>query len=371
LLVASVVCLLAISFGGCGKKSISKTELRAITDEIVAAAQRVAGHKVPVEIHPETETIQTGPLTTQHESDLIFIALPDTNQANALSDALDEIARRHKLAVEESSSNGVLRLSFSRAGVRTHSIHIITPLAARSRPSAGARPGVQNPNGPRLAIIIDDMGHDRAAADQLLALPFPLTISVLPNQPLSREVAEEAFHRGDQVLLHCPMEPEANSAGGPDGVTQEPVELRVGMNAADVNSTLTGMLETVPHAAGVNNHEGSRATADAALMQEFMPDLRARNLFFIDSRTSAATVAYSTAERDGVPAASRKVFLDDTPTKEAVLAQLDVATKDAQRDGSAIAIGHPRPATIAAITQALPALESHGIRLVFASDLVR
>ena len=129
------------------------------------------------------------------------------------------------------------------------------------------------------------------------------------------------------------------------------------------------MLDTVPHAAGVNNHEGSRATADTALMEALMPALRARGLFFIDSRTTAATVAYDTAERSGVRAASRKVFLDDTPERAAILAQLELAARDALHDGSAIAIGHPHPATIAALAEGVPGLEARGIRLVFASDL--
>ena len=156
------------------------------------------------------------------------------------------------------------------------------------------------------------MGHDRGPADELLALPIPLTISILPHLPLSAEVAEEAFRRGDQVLLHLPMEPEAGSAGGPDGVTQEPIELRVGMSAGEVNATLAGMLETVPHAAGVNNHEGSRATADVPLMQALMPDLRARNLFFIDSRTTAATLAYTTALKRMASPPPREKFSSTT-----------------------------------------------------------
>ena len=207
------------------------------------------------------------------------------------------------------------------------------------------------------------MGHDRAAADALLALPFPLTISVLPHLPLSAEVAEEAYRRGDQIMLHLPMEPEAEG-GGSEGATPEDIELRVGMSPDQVSSTLDGMLETVPHAAGVNNHEGSRATADLPLMDALMPALRDRNLFFIDSRTTAATVAYDAAERAGVRAASRKVFLDDTPTKDAILAQLELAARDASRDGSAIAIGHPHPATIAALAEGVPALEARGVRLV-------
>jgi uncharacterized protein len=360
----ALLCLI-----GCHSKSASKAEVRSVTDEIVAAAQRAAGHKLEIEIHPEEQILQTGAVETKQESDSLYIPLENPAQADTFEHSLGEIARRHKLTVDESSSAKMLRVDFSKGGIRTHSVHIIVLLAGLARPATGAPP--RGEGGPRLAIIIDDMGHDRAPADQLLALPIPLTISILPHLPLSAEVAEEAFRRGDQVLLHLPMEPEAGSAGGPDGVTQEPIELRVGMSSGEVNATLAGMLDTVPHAAGVNNHEGSRATANAPLMQALMPDLRSRNLFFIDSRTTAATVAYSTAEKDGVPAASRKVFLDDTPTKEAVLAQLELAAKDAARDGSAIAIGHPHPATIAALAQAGPTLESRGIRLVFASDLAR
>jgi uncharacterized protein len=360
----ALVCLI-----GCHKKSASRAEIRSVTEEIVAAAQRAAGHKLEIEIHPEEQTLQTSSTETNHESDSLYIRLENPAQADTLERSLGEIARRHKLTVDESSSAKMLRVDFSRAGIRTHSIHLIVPLTGRLHPAAGAPSG--GATGPRLAIIIDDMGHDRAPADELLALPIPLTISILPHLPLSAEVAEEAFRRGDQVLLHLPMEPEAGSAGGPDGVTQEPIELRVGMSPGEVNATLAGMLETVPHAAGVNNHEGSRATADGPLMQALMPDLRARNLFFIDSRTTAVTVAYATAEKDGVPAASRKVFLDDTPTQEAVLVQLELAAKDAYREGSAIAIGHPHRVTIAALAQEAPALESRGIRLVFASDLVQ
>ena len=351
---------------GCAKKQISKSELRAVTNEVVSAARRVAGNKAEIEIYPQTESLQTGSGTTSHSLDSIFVSLSSPAQATALRQTLTDVARRHKLDVSESSTPGVLRFDFSRSGLRTHSIHAVLPLAARPRP-----PMVGKPGGARLAIIIDDMGHDRASADQLFALPFPLTVSILPHLPLSPEVAEEAHRRGDQIMLHLPMEPEPGSAGGPDGITREPIELRVGMSGDQVRSTLAGMLDSVPHAAGVNNHEGSRATADAPLMQELMPALRARNLFFIDSRTTAATVAFKAAESAGVRAASRKVFLDDTPTKEAVLAQLDQAARDAVRDGSAIAIGHPHPATIAVLAQQVPALESRGIRLVFASDLVQ
>jgi polysaccharide deacetylase 2 family uncharacterized protein YibQ len=141
------------------------------------------------------------------------------------------------------------------------------------------------------------------------------------------------------------------------------------MGKEQVQHAVAGMLATVPFAVGANNHEGSRATSDPQLMGELMPALREKNLFFIDSRTSAQTVAYQIAQRDGIRSAYRKVFLDDTPTREVVLGQIQLAERDAQRDGWAIAIGHPHPATIAALREELPRIQSQGIRLVFASDL--
>jgi polysaccharide deacetylase 2 family uncharacterized protein YibQ len=202
-----------------------------------------------------------------------------------------------------------------------------------------------------------------------LALPFPLTLSVLPHLPLSSETAEEAYRRKDEVMLHLPMQSEGESDPS-EGTKPEEIELRVGLDPSQVHEIVTAMLQTVPHAAGVNNHQGSRATADPALMEAVMADLRARGLFYVDSRTTASTVAFDTAEAFGVPAASRKVFLDDTPTREVVLAQLDLAARDAARDGSAIAIGHPHPATIAVLAEEAPRLEARGIHLVFASELV-
>jgi polysaccharide deacetylase 2 family uncharacterized protein YibQ len=332
--------------------------LRAVTAEVVGAAQRLTPRKSEVTIRPEFRPSWIF-WRNQLAADDIYVSLENGSQTDDLRQALAQIARRHKLSLAETLSAGVIRVDFAYRGNRTHTIHIITPLMARSRAPAG--PAAKNP---QLAIILDDLGHDRSAADSLLALPFPLTVSVLPHLPFSTDVAEEIHRRGDEVLLHLPMESQSGEAP-PEGV-----QLRVGMNQDDVEAILTGMLETVPHATGVNNHQGSRATADSALMDALMPALRRRGLFFIDSRTTAATVAYDSAERAGVPAASRKVFLDDASSREAILAQLDLAARDARRDGSAIAIGHPHPRTIAALAGGVPRLEAGGIRLVFASDLV-
>lgn len=351
--------------GGCRKKSPAKSEIRTVTAEIVDAAQHITDRKSEITIRPEMRQPgagQKGRLAADH----IYVSARDTSQASALEQAFASIAQRHKLSVQESNSSGLTRVDLFSNGTRTHTIHIIMPLTTRTHP-VPARP--QTGAGAGLAIVIDDLGHDRSAADALLALPFPITVSVLPHQQFSAEIAEEAHRRGDEVILHLPMEPQSESEGS-EGAIPEPIELRTGMNASEVSSDLDGMLETVPHAVGVNNHQGSRATSDPTLMRELMPLLRERGLFFIDSRTTPATVAYDTAEVSGVRAASRKVFLDDKQTVPSVIAQLETAAQDAKRDGSAIAIGHPHPATISALAKGIPALENRGIRLVLASDLV-
>ena len=229
-------------------------------------------------------------------------------------------------------------------------------------PAAAARPAGR---APALAIIVDDLGYDPMAARAVFALPARISVAVLPNLPDSAAAAEEAHRRGIEVLLHLPME----SVAGEDKA--EKLELHVGEPAGEVSRILDQMLATVPHAAGVNNHQGSRATADPTLMTALARALRARNLFFIDSRTSSATLALDAARRTGVPAAARNVFLDDDEQPAAIRRQLDQAERVAREQGWCVAIGHPHTATLDVLSEMLPEAEARGIRLVSASEVVR
>jgi polysaccharide deacetylase 2 family uncharacterized protein YibQ len=198
----------------------------------------------------------------------------------------------------------------------------------------------------------------------VFALGFPLTISVLPNHEYSAEIAEQANQRGLQVMLHLPMQ-----AQGKEKPERE--ELRPGMPAREVSKELAQMLAGVPHVVGVNNHQGSLATSNEALMSELMPLLQERNLFFVDSRTTAATVAFELARRDSVRCAFRNVpFLDDVQTVPAIRKQLELAIRGAKEKGEAIAIGHPHPETLEALREVLPEAQAQGVRLVHVSELV-
>ena len=240
--------------------------------------------------------------------------------------------------------------------------------AARARRSSKERAAHPSRTGatasPKLAIILDDVGSDPSAVDQVFALHYPLTLSVLPLHPHSTAIAEEAHRRGYQVMLHLPMESISNE-------TSEPRQLRLGMNSLQVSNDLGGMLSSVPYAVGVNNHQGSLATSNPALMAELMPLLRQRHLFFIDSRTTAATVAFDAAEHDGVPSAYRNVpFLDDVREASAIRRQLELAIHGAKEKGEAIAIGHPHNETLQVLREMLPQVQAQGVQLVHASALV-
>lgn len=218
----------------------------------------------------------------------------------------------------------------------------------------------------RAAIVIDDLGQDLDAAHQLLHQPYPLTFSILPDLPHSAEIARQAHAAGRSVMLHLPMEPEPGSGAriGRGGIM-------VGMHEDEVARAIHSDLGTVPFAEGVNNHMGSRATADAALMDEVMRVLAAQGLYFVDSRTTAETHALNVARRMGLPAFYRSVFLDDTESVAYTLQQLKTFRHVIEVQGVALAIGHPHPTTIEALAKFLPEFEREDIQLIPVSELVR
>jgi polysaccharide deacetylase 2 family uncharacterized protein YibQ len=349
---------------GCKKPESARlppSRIHAITRELASAAKGAA--PVNSEIRIAFQAPDGGAESTDHLDITIFPDATDSaarSQVAKIQQSLGAVATRERLTEEPSESREGILFFYLKSGIRTHTIHIHT--GPRNSPRANGAPGQSS--GPRLAIILDDLGNDRAAADAIFALPYPLTISVLPNHEHSVEIAAEAQRRGFQVLLHLPMQSVANEH-------PEAQELHPGMQPADVSALVEKFLQNVPGVAGVNNHQGSQATSDPELMSELMPVFRDRHLFYIDSRTTAATVAYDTAQEFGVRSGFRNVpFLDDVPEVAAVRKQLQLALRGAREKGEAIAIGHPHPATLQALREVLPQARAQGVQLVFASDLV-
>ena len=217
---------------------------------------------------------------------------------------------------------------------------------------------------PRLAIVVDDLGNDARALDRLLRLREPFTGAVLPGLPRSRDTALALAGAGKEVLLHLPMEPLDPRMNPGPGL------IRDSMPPAEIERVLADDLAGVPGARGVNNHMGSTATADRKTVSSLLGALSRRGLFFLDSRTTSSTVVEEEGRRIGVPILSRTVFLDDAKDEASVERQLDAAEEAARKDGWAIAIGHPHPATLAVLERRLPQLSERGITASLASTLV-
>ncbi|MBT0666564.1 divergent polysaccharide deacetylase family protein [Geobacter pelophilus] len=217
-----------------------------------------------------------------------------------------------------------------------------------------------------VAIIVDDMGTNLQEAKALMAINVPLTFSLIPGLPKVREVDKLASERGYQVMIHIPMEPK----GYPKQRLEENGIL-LSQTDAEIEKRLGSYFKQVPHAAGANNHMGSRFSEDDQKMRLVLNQLKARSLFFVDSRTTPDSVGLSLARSMEVYAAGRNVFLDNTQDVPAITAQLEQLAALARKKGSAIGICHPHKTTIQALAIHLPRLKKEGIIFVPAGDLVR
>jgi len=350
-----VLCFCAT---GCKRQRAGRltlAQVHQVTQELAKAASDAAPNGTLIKTRRARSGIAGG------GADELYIGLHGNAAAkNKLLQKLEGVATQHHLTVDAAAANGnSSRMTLRSAGVATHHIEMEV-LSSRS--------AVNNENlpagGARLAILLDDLGSDRSAADAIFALQVPITLSVLPYHAHSQEIAQEARKHGCEVMLHLPMQSVASE-------TPEQQELRPGLKREEVEDMVTKMLESVPEADGVNNHQGSQATSNGALMDELMPVLRDAGVFYVDSRTTAGTVAYDTAKRDGVKTAFRNVpFLDDVQNKAAVKRQLQIAIRGAKEKGEAIAIGHPHVVTLEALREMLPEAKKQSVRLVLVSEVV-
>jgi len=218
---------------------------------------------------------------------------------------------------------------------------------------------------PRLAIVVDDLGYDPVRDAEWLDFPERITVSVLPHGPSSKSFAASARTRGFGVILHVPMEPEG-------AVTDrtEPFLLRRGMTPEEIADRFARMAADVPQANGASNHMGSAFTADLAAMAAFAQALKGKGYFFVDSVTSAGTVASTAMEVAGVPATRRDVFLDDDGQPEEIRRQWAAAVALAKERGAAVLMCHSRRETRKALLELLPQLRNEGIRPVTVEELL-
>ncbi len=223
----------------------------------------------------------------------------------------------------------------------------------------------ENGDRPLIAIIVDDLGLDQTRATMAIGLPGPLTLAFLPYAPKLPEQAASARKAGHELLVHVPMEPEGQ-LGDPG-----PRALMTHMQSQEILERLRWNLDRFDHYVGINNHMGSKFTKDADRLALVFQELKTRGLLFIDSRTSAETVAKKLASKIGLPFGERRVFIDNSRSAKNVKERLAKLEAVARAEGSAIAIGHPHEVTVAALREWLPTLNKKGFALVPVSAVVR
>ena len=214
----------------------------------------------------------------------------------------------------------------------------------------------------KLSILIDDFGYRQHEENQVLQMPKAVSVAIFPNAPDSQMMMNKAHQQGREILIHLPMAP----------LSKQPLEkdtLTPSMSAAEVKRIVDQAIRNIPYAIGINNHMGSAMTSSRSGMDNVMQAMNAHNLFFLDSMTIGNTQSVNAAQGTRVKVIKRNVFLDDVQNEGEIRRQFERAIQLARKNGYAIAIGHPHPATVKVLQQMLPNLPSD-IVLVRPSDLL-
>jgi polysaccharide deacetylase 2 family uncharacterized protein YibQ len=236
---------------------------------------------------------------------------------------------------------------------------VVAPL--KTAPKKSAPKALHHNSG--IVIILDDVGFDHQPLAGAMQIDPNVNFAVLPNGARSKEFARELNAKGFELLCHLPMEPEnPRQSPGANAVMTT-------MTNAEIEATTRANVEAIPHARGVNNHMGSRATSDRRVMTSVLSALP-KGLYFIDSRTAGTSLAADVAREMNIRTASRSIFLDDVQKEDAIRVQLAALVAAAESHGVAIGIGHMYPETVRVLASEAPALRSRGFRFLRASEVV-
>jgi hypothetical protein len=242
----------------------------------------------------------------------------------------------------------------------------ITLLFSCPKEKAKETPPVEKKPKKKVAIIVDDMGQSLKAINDVCSLKKPLTISILPFSPLAREVSRIAHQNDLEVMLHLPLE----SVNSQEGSSTEGI-VRSEMSEEEIAKTVRADLEQVPYIVGVNNHMGSKITADEKIIRIILQCLKERNLYFIDSLTTSRSKAYKVAQRLRIRSGYRHIFLDAENEEPRVIRdRLMELFRIAQRKGEAIGICHPYQETLEVLRENLHLADKYNVEIVPASRVV-
>lgn len=220
----------------------------------------------------------------------------------------------------------------------------------------------------KLAIVIDDFGYDGDGSEDILALPVPVTVALMPFSSATEKDYQQILEAKKEVIIHLPMEP---LVGKPSWVGENGIFLS--LSEEEIKNRVQQAVDKIPEATGLNNHMGSAIMEDRRAFSAILDVVKEHNLMFLDSVTTANSLAEELTKERNIPLLKRDVFLDGTTDICVVKENLKKAASVALKDGSAIAIGHVGPEggkiTAKAISDLAPELEKQGIEFVTLSQL--
>jgi len=216
-----------------------------------------------------------------------------------------------------------------------------------------------------IVLVIDDFGYrDDKISDGFLELGVSITCAIIPGHKQTTKFAQKASAAGQEVIIHMPMESSVPTSG------KEDYSIKAGMTSEEIEWRVREVIKEIPEAVGMNNHQGSKVTANGKVMSVIGSVLKKNKKYFIDSRTTPETVGEQTMRSLGVPTTRRHVFLDNDSDMKKISAQLNELVKMARKQGSALGIGHARANTLEVLKNEIPGLLAEGFQFKFASNIV-
>jgi uncharacterized protein len=303
-------------------------------------APNIAIKQSPKDVVPETKPLNEKTLSPESPKDIV----PETKPSNDIipNDIQTSSTPPKDILPEEKPKVEVFNLE---------------------QKSVDIKPVFTEQKGPKIAIVIDDVGVDLNRSKRAIALPKEITLSFLAYGKNIKEQTQKARDKGHELLVHVPMEAISGKDAGPK-------TLLVKSSDKDLKEHLHWHLSQFDGFIGINNHMGSKFTASKEPLQKIMTDIKSRKLFFLDSKTASKSLVPELAKECKVPCIERDIFIDHDPTPKAIETQLKLIEEIALKNGIAIAIGHPKDETLKALEKWIPTLSKKGYNLVPLSALV-
>lgn len=215
-----------------------------------------------------------------------------------------------------------------------------------------------------LSIVVDDCGYERSYAESFFSLSTNICFAVLPDTPKAQEYASMIDGIGNEYIIHVPMEAPTQA--------REIRTIMLSNTEREVLEMLEDFHANLSNAVGMNNHQGSTATKDFGLMKVLAEFCKREGLFFLDSLSTAESMAYAACLSNGTAALRRDVFIDNVEDPMLIEGALKELAAVAVRQRHAVGICHfTKEETFLTLQRLITNDSLFGVRIIKLSEMVK